>query len=164
MTRDLEIVRRYPHPPEAVWRWLASREALAAWLMPNTFAPIVGRDFEFRTRPAPGFDGIVRCRVLELEPPRRLAFTWTSPGIETVVTFDLEPEQGGTRLTLSQTGFRGLKGVTVSYMLGNGWRSMLGRKLPRLMGSTAGGPPAAGPGCGSDTSRFWRVFDRVLSR
>ncbi len=39
-------------------------------VMPNNFEPHVGHEFQFRTKPAPGFDGIVNCVVLEVEPPR----------------------------------------------------------------------------------------------
>jgi uncharacterized protein YndB with AHSA1/START domain len=162
VTRDIRIERRYPHPPEAVWRWLANREAMAEWLMPNTFEPVAGHRFEFRTRPAPGFDGIVHCEVIEITPPRRLAFTWAGGGIDTVVTFDLVPELDGTRLVLTQAGFAGAKGVILSFMLGNGWNAMLGKKLPRLLASRE---PAMSPeGCGHDKSLFWRIFDRVFSR
>lgn len=165
MKRDIQIERRYPHSPHVVWRWLANREAMADWLMPNTFEPVVGHRFEFHAKPAPGFDGIVRCKVLELDPPKRLAFTWAGGGIDTVVTFDLSSVEGGTRLTLSQTGFRGPKGVLLSYMLGNGWKAMLERRLPRLLAASNGTvPPVTGPGRGADKSMFWRVFDRVFSR
>ena len=175
MRRDIRIERRYRHSPEAVWRWLANRDAMADWLMPNTFEPVVGHRFEFRTKPAPGFDGIVHCQVRELDPPRRLTFTWVGGGIDTVVSFDLIPDGGGTLLRLSHTGFGGAKGVLLSYMLGNGWNGMLTRKLPALLDADTAdlsnltgpeGPGYARPedsGCG-DKTRFWRLFDRVFSR
>lgn len=63
-----EIV--YPHPPAAVRRGLTDRAALASWLMPSDFAPEVGHRFPLTARPAPGFDGVVRCT-----PRGRLAAT-----------------------------------------------------------------------------------------
>ena len=50
--------------------------------------------------------GSVACRVLALEPPRRLAYSWDAQGLESTVTFTLEPTPGGTRLTMEQTGFK----------------------------------------------------------
>lgn len=44
---------RYPHTPERVWRALTDPKALAAWLMPNDFAPVVGHRFTFRAPPQP---------------------------------------------------------------------------------------------------------------
>jgi uncharacterized protein YndB with AHSA1/START domain len=57
-----------PYPPQKVWRALTDPGLLASWLMPNDFEPRVGHRFTFRTDPVPahGFDGIVRCEVLEL--------------------------------------------------------------------------------------------------
>jgi hypothetical protein len=52
----------------------------------------------------------------------------------------------------------------LSYMLGSGWKAMLGRKLPKLLVRAAGGPPVSAPGSGEDKSLFWRLFDRVFSR
>jgi uncharacterized protein YndB with AHSA1/START domain len=62
----------YPQPPDRVWLALASADALAEWLMPNDCVPRVGHRFHFRARPAPGFDGIVRCTVMAIVGKRRL--------------------------------------------------------------------------------------------
>jgi uncharacterized protein YndB with AHSA1/START domain len=75
---DIDLTIIYPHPIDQVWAALTSADALASWLMPNDFQPVVGHRFTFRTKPAPGFDGIVRCQVLELDPPRRIA--WSQAG------------------------------------------------------------------------------------
>ncbi len=102
-----ESIRRdifFPHPPERVWRALTDSSALGKWLMPNNFEPKVGHLFTFRTDPVPPhFDGIVHCRVTELNPPWRLSYG--GPLTETVVTYRLEPERGGTRLHFRHDGF-----------------------------------------------------------
>src|SRR6185437_4413393 len=82
---DIDATVEYPYPPERVWAALTSSEALAAWLMPNDFVAEVGHDFTLRTKPAPGFDGIVRCRVLELDPPARMVWSWAGGNIDTTV-------------------------------------------------------------------------------
>ncbi len=33
----------YPHPRDKVWAALTTPEALAEWLMPNDFEPVVGK-------------------------------------------------------------------------------------------------------------------------
>src|SRR5260370_5600951 len=45
-----------PHPPEDVWLALTAPQALAEWLMPNNFEPVVGRKFRFHVDPMPGHD------------------------------------------------------------------------------------------------------------
>jgi len=46
-------------------------------------------------------------RFIELDPPRRVAITWQGTGEpgETTVTFGVEPEAGGTRVTIVHAGF-----------------------------------------------------------
>ena len=135
MSTELRVEEIYPYARERVWRALTNSRAMADWLMPNNFEPRVGHQFEMRTKPAPGFDGIVRCEVTTLEPPSRLAFTWCGGGNETLVTFTLESVEQGTRLVLVHSGFSGLKGWMVSKILGSGWRSkILHVYLPAAIG------------------------------
>jgi len=98
-----------PQSPEQVWRALADSAALAAWMYPNDFEPRVGHHFTFRVPPKPkvGFDGlIVRCEVLECEPPSRLVFSWSAGGlVDTRVSFRLEPDGDGTRVFFEHSGF-----------------------------------------------------------
>ncbi len=130
MKKDLEKTVLYPHAIERVWRALTDRAALAAWLMPNDFAPVLGHEFTFTTEPRPGFDGIVHCKVIELEAPRVLAYTWRGGPIDTVVRFRLEREGDGTRMHFAQTGFDGQQAVFVAEILSKGWDEMFATRLP----------------------------------
>jgi uncharacterized protein YndB with AHSA1/START domain len=47
----------------------------------------------------------VRCRLVEIDPHRKLSYTWSVPFLDTVVTFTLTPTAFGTRLSLVQSGF-----------------------------------------------------------
>jgi uncharacterized protein YndB with AHSA1/START domain len=138
MQRDLHLEATYPHPPALVWEAITDPVALAEWLMPNDFRAVVGHEFQFRTKPAPGFDGIVRCRVLTVDPPKELAYRWNGGGQQTVVTFRLEATQNGTKLVLEQTGFAGFKGLVTSFILGRGWKHKLLRvNLPKVIAKLA---------------------------
>jgi uncharacterized protein YndB with AHSA1/START domain len=141
MKRTIERTVEYPHPPERVWRALTQAEALAVWLMPNDFEAKLGHRFTFRTKPRPGFDGIVRCEVIELDPPRTMTWSWEGGWVKTVVRFRLEPTATGTRLLFTHAGFDGLRAVLLSHMMGRGWGKMLERKLPEVI---AGASVAAG--------------------
>jgi uncharacterized protein YndB with AHSA1/START domain len=48
----------------------------------------------------------MECVVLEIEPPRRMVWSWQSSESSepTRVEFRLDPIEGGTRLTLMHTG------------------------------------------------------------
>jgi uncharacterized protein YndB with AHSA1/START domain len=118
----------YPHPRELIWRALTEPDLLADWLMANDIAPVVGRQFTFRMKPQPGFDGVVHCKVLEADPPRRLVYSWAGGGSKAApqtVSWELFDERGGTRLVLQHTGFEGLFGLLLRTMMSNGWEKKL---------------------------------------
>lgn len=133
MKRDIKLEAFYPFPRERVWRAITDPKALGRWLMPNDFEPKQGHKFNFRTKPAPGFDGIVHCEVLEITEPHRLSISWKGGPVDTVVEFTVETVPNGTRLYFEQKGFTGLKAIMVSYMLASGWKKMFGASLPTVI-------------------------------
>ena len=97
-----------PHPPQKVWRALIEPELLAEWLLPVVEGSLEpGAAFTFKTQPYPGWDGTVKCRVLESDAHKKLSYAWVVGDMElnTVVTFTLAPTASGTRLSLVQSGF-----------------------------------------------------------
>jgi uncharacterized protein YndB with AHSA1/START domain len=120
------------HPPEKVWRALTDPVLLAEWLLPVIDLKLdPGAAFTFKTQPHPGWDGIVNCRILEIETHKKLSYAWTVPFLDTVVTFTLAPTASGTRLSLVQSGFK----PDQKQNFGGaryGWR-MMGGKLVDLL-------------------------------
>jgi uncharacterized protein YndB with AHSA1/START domain len=102
MLRNLKKEIFYPHPPEKVWQVLTNRRTLAAWLMENDFEPRVGHKFQFQDSTLPGISEIINCEVLELDEPNRLSYTWQDQFMSrpSIVTWILEPQEGGTQLRL----------------------------------------------------------------
>jgi len=96
------------HSPEKVWRALTDPVLLAEWLLPVVAGSLEPRAaFTFKTQPYPGWDGTVNCRMLEIEPQKKLSYTWVvGDMLNTVVTFTLTPTASGTRLSLVQSGFK----------------------------------------------------------
>lgn len=109
--RTLVVERDMPFPRERIWRALTQGPLLEEWLMKNDFRPVVGHRFNFRAPPMPHWNGVVDCEVLVVEPPARLAYTWSSSGgeaangLRTVVTWTLTPTASGTRVRMEQSGF-----------------------------------------------------------
>lgn len=173
MKRAIRKTVTYDHPPARVWEALTRADALAAWLMPNDFEPRVGHRFTFRTDPAPGFDGIVHCEVLALDPPARMVWSWRGGNIDTVVTFELEPAGRGTRLRFEQRGFEGVGPILTSLILQAGFGSMVRALLPRVLARLARGEDPAGrePAAGDEGdgpaglgARIERAVARVAAR
>jgi uncharacterized protein YndB with AHSA1/START domain len=140
MSKRLTKEAYYPHPPEHVWVALTDPQALAEWLMPNNFLPVVGHRFRFHVDPMPGFSGISECEVLEVDPPRRLVYTWQPLPTKTdaprpepmTLVWTLSAGRGGTILRLEQDG---LEALSLWYRLSMnfGWNRMLKRLMPRVL-------------------------------
>ena len=96
-----------PHAPDKVWRALTDPQLLAEWLLPVfDLALEQGHVFTFQAPAQPGWDGIVNCRMLEIDAPAKISWAWVVGDIDTVVTFTLAPTASGTRLSLVQSGFK----------------------------------------------------------
>jgi uncharacterized protein YndB with AHSA1/START domain len=105
-TRTLVIERVFPHPPEKLWRALTENPLIAQWLMKNDFEPVVGRKFQFLFEPVANWNGFIDCEVLIVEHQKRLAYSWSSLGLDSVVLWTLTPTEGGTHVRMEHSGFR----------------------------------------------------------
>lgn len=130
MTGSIRIERDLPHPVAKVWRALTEGALLADWLMANDFRAEVGHRFTFRHPPMPHWNGVTDCEVTVVEPMTRLAYRWNASGeeaatgVRTTVTWTLAPTPTGTRLTMTQSGFRPDQTQALGGA-GTGWRRFL---------------------------------------
>ena len=138
MKGDLKFEAVYPYSPEQVWKALTDSDALAEWLMPNDFEPRLGNKFHLRMKPAPNFSGLVECEVVELDPPRHLAYSWHAGDQNTTVSFKLERVAAGTRVVLEHTGFAADGGMMISSVLSSGWKKKIESSLPATVARLAG--------------------------
>jgi len=106
MRLDIALDERLPHPPERVWQALTDAATICGWLMAtDDFRPEVGARFKLKTEHLSP-TGWIDAEVLELDPPRRMVWAWSSNdgNPPSRVTFELEPENGGSRLRLTHEG------------------------------------------------------------
>jgi uncharacterized protein YndB with AHSA1/START domain len=104
---DVSMEELLPAPVERVWHALTDARMIERWLMSSEdFEAKVGTRFILRDVPVPGFRGYVECEVLELSPPHRMVWSWSSTdaGAPTRLVIELEASGDGTRLTLRHTG------------------------------------------------------------
>ncbi len=99
-------------PVETVWRYLSDRERISKWLLEASASPMAGEDFKLTDPPKGDWDGTIICRVLEMEAPRKIVFTWNDNLLahDTLVTITLRSENGGTRLQLVHEGWEKVSG------------------------------------------------------
>ena len=108
MARSINISIVLNHPPEKVWQALANKKAMSEWLMPCDIEAKVGHQFQFKTKPYPGFNGIIDCEILKVEENNLLSFTWNAGSLKnTIVTFQLEALGQKTKLHFEHNGFEG---------------------------------------------------------
>lgn len=100
-TRAIVIEREMAYPPEKIWRALTQPHLIEEWLMKSDFRPVLDHRFKFTAD-----WGSVECQVLEVEPNRTLSYTWGAYGLESVVTWTLNPTSTGTNLRMEQSGFQ----------------------------------------------------------
>ncbi|CAN5468688.1 hypothetical protein BH10BAC5_BH10BAC5_12240 [soil metagenome] len=138
-TKDLNFEWHYPQSPEDVWTCLTTPELIEKWLMSNDFKLELGHEFKFRSKAMPGWCGIVECKILEIEPLKKLKYTWVSgpevgfKEVDTTITWQLTPENGGTMLTLDHAGFKGELALLSAGMLEQGWSSSVSRKFENVL-------------------------------
>ncbi len=104
VVRSIEIKA----PPSAVWRWLATPEALRRWLSPNLQIDLrVGGSYRFQNE-----DTWISGTVLEIVPEGCLVLTWLEEGGDWIhparLLITLAATRTGTRVTLTHDGFAGI--------------------------------------------------------
>ena len=136
-TKDIVIDEVFPHTAETIWKLLTSAELMTRWMMqPKDFQAVEGTDFTFHTNPAGAWDGIIRCKVLEVVPGRRLSYAWKGGDdgnvgygsrLDTIVTFSLTPTEAGTRVQLVHAGFETPRNDIAYKNMSEGWAKCVKR-------------------------------------
>src|ERR1700757_4841589 len=132
------IVERTLNAPVAkVWRALTDVNQMREWYFDlKEFKPQVGFEFEFVVEHE-GNSYHHLCRITEVIPQKKIAYTWRykgEPG-NSLVTFELSPEGGKTRLKLTHTGIETFP-RTPAYARKNfeaGWTTIIGTELKQFV-------------------------------
>ena len=139
----LTLQRRLPGPVQRVWAYLTDSTLRRQWLaagdmkgQPDTDFELVWRNDELSASAAERPDGMsaesrATCRLLEVEPLRRLRFDWPGAG---EVTFELEPDGPDVLLTVTH---RRLDSRPLLVMVGAGWHMHLDILSARAHGTAA---------------------------
>jgi uncharacterized protein YndB with AHSA1/START domain len=146
MTKSIKHTLFFKHSPEAVWEYLTKPELISQWLMETDFEPIVGLDFQFKTKPIPkfDFDGIVYCKVVEVVPYKKLSYSWKGgPGdvkvtMDSIVIWTLTAKDNGTELFLEHSGFKVLENLAIFNSMNEGWLKNI-KKIAELLNAVKHG-------------------------
>jgi uncharacterized protein YndB with AHSA1/START domain len=149
----VRVARTIPAPPEDVFRAWTEPERLAGWFGPGAFTVVTA---ELDLRPGGAYrivfaghpSGPVTLvgAYREIDPPRRLAFTWSwrhswPDQPESLVTVELADAPGGaTEVVVTHSRF----GTDEAAYRG-GWESGLDKLARRFAGAAVGGGDEACP-------------------
>ena len=137
----LKIQRLLPGPIERVWAYLTDSDMRRKWLAAGKMELKVGAPFEFVWRndeltnpPGNKPEGFgeehrMQSRITELDPPRKISFTWQNSGD---VTFELEPKADRVLLTVTH---RRLPDRRTMLRVGPGWHMHLDVLVARMNGT-----------------------------
>jgi uncharacterized protein YndB with AHSA1/START domain len=139
----LTIQRILPGPIERMWAYITESDLRRQWFAAGHMEMKVGAPFEFvwrndeltdppGQRPA-GFSGEhkMQSRIVEVEPPRKLAFTFGNSG---EVSFELEPNGDNVLFTVIH---RRLPDRGTIMKVGPGWHMHLDVLVARMTGKKA---------------------------
>jgi uncharacterized protein YndB with AHSA1/START domain len=135
---DAVIVERtFTAPVARVWKALTDVDQMREWYFDlKEFKAQIGFEFEFIVDHE-GNSYHHLCRVTEVVPEKRIAYTWRykgEPG-NSLVTIELSPEGEKTRLKLTHTGIETFP-KTPAYARKNfeqGWTSIIGIELKQFV-------------------------------
>src|SRR5262249_40073900 len=129
----LIVERTFDAPVEKVWQALTNAADMRRWYFDlKEFRPERGFEFQFVVE----HEGIKydhRCKITEVIPRRRIAYTWRyqgEPG-DSLVTFELFEEGAKTRVKLTHEGLETFPKLPAyarkSFQAG--WTDLIGRSL-----------------------------------
>jgi uncharacterized protein YndB with AHSA1/START domain len=137
LTEAIIIERTFEAPVARVWDALTDVDQMRQWYFDlKEFKPEVGFEFEF-TVEHEGMTYHHLCRVTEVVPQKKIAYTWRykgEPG-DSLVTLELFAEGDNTRVKLTHTGIETFP-KTPAYARKNfesGWTAIIGTELKQFV-------------------------------
>ncbi|MFV0417730.1 MAG: SRPBCC domain-containing protein [Dysgonomonas sp.] len=121
----------YPVSISKVWRAITDREQMKEWYFTiDDFLLREGTEFNFSVSDG---DNIYhhRCIIKEIILEKRFSHTWTHPSQskgESIVTWELEPVDDGTKVTLTHCGVESFADAGTNFAYENyraGWEDIL---------------------------------------
>src|SRR5438309_9512004 len=131
------IERTFNAPVPRVWKALTDVDEMRRWYFElKEFKPEVGFEFEFSVEHK-GMTYHHLCKITEMIPQKKLAYTWRYKGHEgdSLVTFELAADGGKTRLKLTHQGLETFP-KTAAFARKNfeaGWTAIIGSELKQFL-------------------------------
>ncbi|HMM04810.1 MULTISPECIES: SRPBCC family protein [unclassified Dysgonomonas] len=129
----------YPEPLSKVWKAITDKNQMKEWYFTiEDFELREGAEFNFTV----SFEDVIyhhRCVIKEIVPQKRFSHTWTHPSQskgESVVTWDLQPVDNGTKVVLTHEGVENFADAGAGFSRENyvaGWEEISGTSLRNFL-------------------------------
>ncbi len=129
------IERNFKASTAIIWNALTDLSQLKKWYFDlDGFQPVPGFRFRFAGKGSTGEEYMHDCRILEVIPGKKIAYSWTYENREgySVVSFELFPDGDQTRLVLTHTGVASFAANGSDFMnesFTQGWTEIIGNQL-----------------------------------
>lgn len=127
-------------PAGTVWQAITDKDKLNQWYFKvEDFKPEVGFEFKYYGGEEGGKRYPISCKILAVEPGRKLVHTWSYDEFphETIVTFELFPEGNRTRLRLTHEGLDTMPAhypdIISAKSHGEGWSFIIATQLKQFI-------------------------------
>jgi uncharacterized protein YndB with AHSA1/START domain len=133
------IERLFDAPIANLWDALTKNEQMRKWYFQLAeFKPVVGFEFQFTGKTKENVEYLHLCRVTEVIPGKKLAYSWRYDGYpgNSIVTFELTGEGKKTKLKLTHAGLETFAQSGPDFAKDNfagGWTSILNDSLKEFV-------------------------------
>ncbi|WP_226537405.1 SRPBCC family protein [Fictibacillus halophilus] len=133
--QDIKQTVVFDAPIQKVWNSVSTSEGMSSWFMPNDFKAEEGHEFHIQSPFGPS-----PCKVLLIDEPNKLSFSWDTDGW--VVTFLLKEQGDQTEFTLIHSGWKdedeivgkaGEKSSVIRDRMNGGWVGIVHERLKKVV-------------------------------
>lgn len=140
MNNPIIIEQTFDAPPETIWHAITDARRMKHWYFPELpdFKPEAGFETRFVVN-ANGTDYAHIWKITEVQTGKKLAYNWEYSGYpgKTTLTWELIPEDSGTKLRLTHNGIESFPQDNRSFSRESctaGWTHIICKSLKEYLG------------------------------
>ena len=133
------IERVYNAPIQLVWEAITNRDQMKQWYFDlKEFKPEVGFEFQFYGQGHKGEQYLHLCKITEVIPYKKLAYSWRYDGYKGIsfLTFELSGEGDKTKIKLTHEGLETFPQDIPDFAkesFAAGWTEIIGKSLKEFV-------------------------------
>lgn len=133
------IERVYNAPIKVVWNAITNKDQMKQWYFDlKEFKPEVGFEFQFYGQGHKGEQYLHLCKITEVIPYKKLAYSWRYDGYKGIsyLTFELSAEGDKTKIKLTHEGIETFPQDSPDFAKESftaGWTELIGKMLKEFV-------------------------------